>query len=377
MQTEYMQFLPVSLDLASNTLEYYYSSDSLSRNFDWHLPYKNVLPTKLVLIQTDEEYARYSAEWSDLIMVTDENPNWITLYSGEVTEGEESLLLLNQKATLDIAHPVFDSRYEKAIRGYVEYSTGDYAHFVFTFENTKDGRKYDAWFGREELYPYFEDPSYNEGYQDGLNDGSSNGYDNGYQDGLNDGSNTGFSEGYNDDYNAGYNEGYSAGLIAGEDNGYGAGYDTGYNEGLLQGHEDGFIEGTSLAYQEGFNEGYSEGYRDGQNDSTSSNNSNDDNLIPGDNDDSIPNTDTDTQAPTLSPTENSFNQSTNNIIKINSDLEKSNPKTNSSIKRPNTGASTVESGSSESEWWLGAIFILGLGTLIWLFWPNRQKKSRK
>ena len=45
---------------------------------------------------------------------------------------------------------------------------------------------------------------------------------------------------------------------------------------------------------------------------------------------------------------------------------------------PNTGEVTAsQDGSIEFPWWLGVIFTSGLAALIWLFWPNRQKSSKK
>lgn len=49
-----------------------------------------------------------------------------------------------------------------------------------------------------------------------------------------------------------------------------------------------------------------------------------------------------------------------------------------SATTPDTGEATADFGYSvEFPWWLGAIFILGVATLAWLFWPSRKKSAKK
>ena len=48
------------------------------------------------------------------------------------------------------------------------------------------------------------------------------------------------------------------------------------------------------------------------------------------------------------------------------------------VTTPNTGEATMDQNDSvEFPWWLGAIFASGIAVLIWLFWPQRQKTSKK
>lgn len=48
----------------------------------------------------------------------------------------------------------------------------------------------------------------------------------------------------------------------------------------------------------------------------------------------------------------------------------------SSISTPNTGVPTNQNNATEFPWWLGAIFALGVLTLVWFFWPNHKKSPK-
>ena len=44
---------------------------------------------------------------------------------------------------------------------------------------------------------------------------------------------------------------------------------------------------------------------------------------------------------------------------------------------PDTGEATApQKNSTEFPWWLSVVFLLGVGTIAWLFWPRNQKKPK-
>lgn len=66
---------------------------------------------------------------------------------------------------------------------------------------------------------------------------------------------------------------------------------------------------------------------------------------------------------------------------INNDVINSTDKSSQPISAPDTGVISSSSDDNRDKIvfprWLGIIFAFGLATLVWLFWPNRKKSSKK
>lgn len=397
LKFQYGQFMPISIDFKNNTLDYYYSSEDLYRNYYWKLPYTGDYLTKLVIVQPEKNYP--GNVLADLRQNV-ESSHWRVIYDSTKDGNDINSLPFDRRATLSINKPSFDPEYEQYLQIFytdVYDEAGRYTKTYFT--DCIDGKKYDIWLDGPNANPYFKDFSYSDGYTAGYSDGSNTGYTDGYNVGYNDGyangKSGGYLEGFNEGrlrgYDDGRNEGYMEGYFSGQDSGYMIGYsdgqstghDTGYQEGYITGHADGHEEGLtegradgyaagysdgletgrSAGYTEGYSLGYDEGYNLGYSAALLSitdniTNSNDDMSSP----DSI-----------INATINENTASGTSSIELSgaTKLQPTNPST------PDTGAATREDDSQvEFQWWLGAIFTIGLATLCWLFWPNHQKRSK-
>lgn len=101
---------------------------------------------------------------------------------------------------------------------------------------------------------------------------------------------------------------------------------------------------------------------------------------------SEPTQDTDTDNDAIL-TNNSANNSTENVINqlaVSTTIATTDatatprPLSSTSVLAPNTGSAEANtSWGIELPWWLGAIFVIGLTALAWLFWPNHQKSPKK
>lgn len=336
-----------------------------------------------------------------------DEPGFKTLYFGTKSEGEESLLPANQKGTLEIEEVSFDPKYRRWIFIDFEDENGRIHRNWIDFSGCHQGgelckMQYAKDIAQALLVnkPTYEE-GYADGYRDGLADGQNAGYAAGFEDGYingeNDGYDSGFidgvetgrTEGYDNGHEDGYNEGYNSGLNQGRIEGYeygrmlgrDEGYTDGYNDGLNDGYAEGQDAGYHTGYDNGYNNGYNNGYTSGYN-ATSHNAEDDENS----GNDAANNTDDSSAEGNDPSTDNTTNtnQATNGEISINntstlsvgSELASS-IKSRFSAKTPNTGSPTGEEYSVEFPWWLGAIFAVGVITVIWLFIPNHKKTNKK
>lgn len=259
------QFFPVSIDFTTDTLEYYYDSEDVMRNFEWRLPFKDLYATKIVIAQPITNYPGSSVGG---LLENDDDPNLRILYKSTASEEGESVLELDQKATLHIEHPSFSSDYERYLIGYFVNSNGEIMDFMFDFSKCSDGLKFYAWYGDlNNIYPQFAnqhyDAGYDAGHENGYTDGYSDGYDGGREDGFIDGHGSGYNEGIVTGYSGGYAEGIIDGHETGYDSGYGQGYEDGYNAGIEGGEAQGFDDGYNIGHNEGYDTGYWNGYDEG------------------------------------------------------------------------------------------------------------------
>lgn len=381
LKFQYGQFMPISIDFKNNTLDYYYSSEDLYRNYYWKLPYTGDYLTKLVIVQPEKNYP--GNVLADLRQNV-ESSHWRVIYDSTKDGNDVNSLPFDRRATLSINRPSFDPEYEQYLQIFytdVYDEAGRYTKTYFT--DCIDGKKYDIWFDGPNANPYFKNFSYDEGYAAGYSDGNNTGYTNGYSAGYNEGFSGGQSDGYNQGFNDGLSqgyfqgrdEGYMDGYFSGEQSGYSIGYQdgqtVGHDAGYTEGHEEGLTEGYNSGLTDGFTAGYSDGveaghtagYTDGYNFGY------DEGYTIGFN-------------TALVSSINNSNTSSTEVITTTTNLS-SEATLSSSIKSqlapttPDTGATTREDSSSvEFQWWLGAIFALGLAALCWLLWPNHPKRSK-
>ena len=401
------QFHILSLDPnpsnGKTTIEYYFDPENLYEKYastvktDYDY-YGNVLRkyfdpamythtiNKLHIYQTETGYFATSFD----------SPGVRLLYSGTKSEGEDSLLPVNQKGTLEIEEVSFDPQYRKWL--YIDFEDEDgniHQHRANFSDCHQGGELCKLYYNRAEPAALLiNKPTYEEGYEDGYNaglaagqnagyeagfaEGTEAGRTEGYNEGANDGYTGGYNNGLNDGYMNGYNNGLNDGYMGGYNNGLNDGYMDGYNNGLDQGRLEGYEYGRTLGRDEGYTDGYNNGYDNGYNSGYNAANHNaENNDNPGDDT-------TDNESNTSVGDITNNNQAINGDISINntssisvgSELASS-IKTRLSAKTPNTGSPTEENHSTELPWWLGAIFTLGALALIWLFVPNRKKSSKK
>lgn len=217
------------------------------------------------------------------------------------------------------------------------------------------------------------DEGYDDGYDNGYNDGYAAGHSVGKIDGENSGYVTGHNEGYNEGYDEGYHngnndglaEGYEAGLAngyeSGRESGLAEGYQAGYENGLEEGYNQGFASGQAEGTEEGYRIGFDDGYAKAREEAVTTE---DNNAIQSNPD-----------GGTSDPAVQNINESKLTLRLKDTDTVLT---TQSTVHRPDTGAATNEEAhSSEFPWWLGVIFMTGLATTLWLFWPNRKKSQKK
>lgn len=248
--------------------------------------------------------------------------------------------------------------------------------------NGKGELIYRHYSGTESLQkPINEDYSlYNAGYEAGLANSQNDGYDAGYSAGQQNGYEIGYEQGYNDgqqdSYDIGYDDGHDAGEQYGYDVGHSEGFEEGYNQGYANGSSDGadagYQSGHLAGYSDGFDAGYQSGYTDGYEAGLAQGNAD---ITPQENIELDTSDVTDqTSIDEISTRAQSHVNLDNSSVELVSTLTSS----TNTMRHPDTGEYTVDDkeGTTESAWWIGAIFALGLVTVCWLFWPNRQKSKK-
>lgn len=424
----YNQFTPLSMNFATGELGYYYNSTNEYRKNNNKRPYLKDYLTKLFIVQVEQGYDNWAA---DLRAGVKDSEHWQVLYDGSTTEEGDSLLPYDQKSSLIIGKPSFDSKYEKYLRVLYMGTFNTEAEInTYDFTECAEGRTCEAWYDTTNPFLYFKDFSftdgYNDGYSSGFNDGQtighSNGYNGGYDVGYGDGYNNGYSDGNADgrdeSYHAGYTEGLNNGLSEGYDDGYTAGHkegiDEGYQNGQSEGYQDGYYAGyeagRNAGYEFGFTDGYEDGYSngyeagssfstsgqeiddytssnssddqpregiatDGQNDSNDTNNKDNIDEINGVDGSTIKNDITNPDINTL--TSNDALSSNNGISSTNVlALSSGQIASKSPLSSPDTGMPTAEKGTTEFPWWLGVISLTSVGVFVWFFGPKRKNHKK-